>query len=570
MYIGNPATLAPYRLGSLVIDDVINARTVVQGAFRHAVTKHYEEGEPVTIDNDQGTRLFQGFIDEVDEEHIPGSLEMWSHLRLKDNHYLVGKRTIGKVYENMAAGAIVSDILAEKLAAEGITAGTIQDGPTIIQEIFNHVYCDQALDKLKERTGYIWYVDEQRRLNFHARSTFTAPWGQVRLSDARIRSFRYRKGHGTYRNRQLIRSARDRTTLVTETRPGDGSRSYAMGYPLISEPTIKVNGAEQSVGIKGVDDGNFAWYWNEGDTVVTQDDDETALTSADTLEVQYYGEFRIVAYREDTAEQAARIAREGVGSGINENVYDDAGQTSGEAAHAEALELLNVHKTKPATVTFQTRVKVFAPGQILTVDVSEHNLVMREFLVTAVKISEKGKIPWFHITAVDGPEGKNWTDFYKQREHQAAQSSLMAQSGSQDVLVRGFSYSKTWALGESPRPFEEPTAGGGHLPGEILAAFQEGNQVRYLAWESAPGVELGRKANAQFRMRRSATPPNFFSVALISPGEYAGPIAYLAWYGGQGASAVAGSGVLIDRQAVSITKSAAEAIQIDRTDYKGY
>jgi hypothetical protein len=96
---------------------------------------------------------------------------------------------------------------------------------------------------------------------------------------------------------------------------GDGTkRTFTLDYPLGATPVVKLNGSDQTVGIRGVDT-NRNWYWNIGSADLEQDTDDPVLLATDTLEVTYTGTDQSVVSVSDTAAINERAAVEG-GTGI--------------------------------------------------------------------------------------------------------------------------------------------------------------------------------------------------------------------------------------------------------------
>lgn len=583
--IGSPLEIVDYEPGSLVIEDRINFRATGSLSVLHEVGDWFAEAQPIEIYEDDGsTKLFTGFVDGVDAEEWLRGDQLRSSLTIKDNHYLAEKRRITKIYEAQTAGTIVTDFITSILTNEGITAGTIEAGPTITRAVFNYVPVPQALDQLAERVGFAWYIDKDRALHFHSRTTNAASqtltWATVRDGSLKIRR---RSGH--YRNRQYIRGATDITSSLTEDFKADGTaKSWTVGYPIIEEPTIRVGPSTalqtKTVGRKGVDTLR-EYYWTPGDATITQDAAGTPPAAPDLVRVIYRGQFPVITQDERTAEQTSRASTEGVGTGIVEHVEDDPSQTTRAAALELASALLDRYTEAAVEISFETQdIDDLRPGQVLTVQLAEHNLASAQFLVTEVTTREtvdskfgEPVITW-SVLGIDGPEGDTWIRWFARQAALLDRMNLLVEGGDQSV-IRRFQYSKTWSSStELPRPFEG--ARPNILPSSTTAfpAIAQQHKVVYLAWgdsvSAGPGGhlgnELGRKRITQLTVQAS----QHLSTAILNLDEANLRIREFAWYAGQGASATAASGLLLERVSVDITKVAGEVLQIERTDTKGY
>ena len=108
-----------------------------------------------------------------------------------------------------------------KLADEGVTIGNIQDGPVIVKAVFNYLKVSQALDQLKELTGFIWNIDVNNQLNFYARETNIAPF---QLDDTiQHKNFVHEKNMDQYRNTNYVRGGLSQTDLQENLKPSPKS-----------------------------------------------------------------------------------------------------------------------------------------------------------------------------------------------------------------------------------------------------------------------------------------------------------------------------------------------------------
>jgi len=79
------------------------------------------------------------------------------------------RRTVNLTYDQKTAGFVV-EAIATILSTEGITAGSINTGASVVGE--NGEYdaicksCAEVLDDMATASGYIWYIDEDKHLSF--------------------------------------------------------------------------------------------------------------------------------------------------------------------------------------------------------------------------------------------------------------------------------------------------------------------------------------------------------------------------------------------------------------------
>lgn len=383
-----------------------------------AGTGTYQKGQPVEIFTNWPIPpfihpLFSGYINGVKRKRIsPVDSKLFWAIDCIDNHYLADKRIAAEAYTTQTAGFIVDDLYTKYLAPEGVVLGTIEAGPTIAEMVINYRSVSDALDALAAKSDKIWEINRAKELNFVDRSTSVAPFAIITtdiLRDPGIAS-ELAENAPLYRNRQYKRAGRDITTLQTENRTGDGdTQSFAMGYPLASEPTVTVAGAPQTMGIKGIDTACDA-YWATGDSVITF---TVAPGAADAVVFQYYGLYDIMVMVDDLVEQLNRQAVEG-GTGINESMDDDPSINDTDDALAAALAQLDYYGVIGKQFSFPINQWGLEPGQLVTVTHAPYGLNLDQLLVESVSISELAPNNLrYDILAVEGPEMGDWTGFFK-------------------------------------------------------------------------------------------------------------------------------------------------------------
>ncbi len=349
-------------------------------------------------------KLFSGQITKAERQALPNGPTLY-HVTCRDWSGLADKRLAAESYPAQTAGFIVDDLFDKYLAAEGVTIGEIQAGVTLTEFVINYQMVSTAFDALAEASDYIWYIDEEKRLYFVARATTPAPFTVTKRELTRL-SPRRTVEAPQYRNRQYIRAGKATTALQTENRTGDDeTQAFAMGYSLVSAPTITVGGAAQTVGIKGIDTARD-WYWSKGDPVVTA---AVAPGVGAAIVVAYYGEYNILVLVEDAGKIAARQAIEG-GTGIDDGIDEAADLNTLDGALELAQSKLDYFGQEADTFSFRTVEHGLAPGQLLTVIDADYGLASAQLLIESVEISELAKGTLLYtVRAVTGPASDDWT-----------------------------------------------------------------------------------------------------------------------------------------------------------------
>lgn len=365
-----------------------------------------ETGDSILLEYANLTLLFAGFIETPDRERDGSGL--LHTIVCKDNHYLADKRLVVKSYTSQTLSYIVTDIITDYLSAEGITAGTIQTGPTIAEAIVNYVSATQCFDALKELSGFVWRINPNKSLDFVQRDTNLAPWS---LTSTEIvdKSAHRSDGNPAYRNRQYIRGGKGLTTVRAETFTGNAVLvAFTVGYPIGLAPTATVNAVSQTVGIKGVDTGKDC-YWNKGDATVTF---TTAPGNGLAVVITYYGQYPLITRADSYTAIAARLAIEG-GTGIVEDIVTEAQHETSAAQNESARNKLQIYCQDAERFTFQTRTSGLLAGQLLAVTYAAFGFTAHDMLIESVEISEEDSTHLIYsVTAITGPVLGSWSRFF--------------------------------------------------------------------------------------------------------------------------------------------------------------
>ena len=238
----------------------------------------FEAFQSVQITDTNGNVAFKGVILKPVAQLISTDQRIWK-LQCTDNHFFVDKRIVARGYTNTLAGDIVKDLINNVFSSEGITAGNIDDLALVDKMVFNYVTGDRALRTLSEYTNAVWYVDENKALNFYERTSNDAAF-PVRDGDVLTSPMPFfDKANFKYRNSQFITNIKNVTDTQEEFFIGDGTRqTFTVGYPFNEIPTVELNTGSgyvtQTVGIRGLDTGQ-QWYLALGSTELLQEFTDT-------------------------------------------------------------------------------------------------------------------------------------------------------------------------------------------------------------------------------------------------------------------------------------------------------
>jgi hypothetical protein len=533
-------------------------------------TSQFSQGQRYEILQD-GERAVAGVINTSNERYCgPKSSSLLHFISAFDNTYYASKRIYAATYQNTIAGDIANAIFTACLEPEGCTIGQIEAGYLIAEAIFPYKYANECLDMLASKIDFCWWIDDDKKFYFMAKTSNQAPWD---LTAADIDGMpEVERGHIQYRNRQYVLDGKDITSVQTEIRVGDGqNQTFVLDYPIAKVPTISVSisGGEwvlQTVGIKDLDTGK-QWYWSKNSNLITQDASQPVLFAADKVKTDYQGFYDLVVVVSDTNAISSMQAKDG-GTGIVEAVA----RRPEIGSLAAGIEFANEELRKNAiengfTMNFSTRRSGLMPGMEIR-NLTRYGTYDVKMLITEINITVHGYGLLYSVTAVYGFAYEPWTSFYKKMFH-ANEPIVIKENVSEKEYLRLITlFSKTWAQEENPNIFKELAFSEELSLSENLGLmFDYSDRVKYVVALDSLGNEIGRKAvTYQSNPAGNRIESRFF----ISQTEFVGNIASLAWYGGIEASNVAGTGIKIDEQAYVHVKTELETLQIQRTDTKGW
>lgn len=373
----------------------------------------------LTVTRWKGT--VEGFDHEVPDGQVADNFAKIT-IRGVDMSQLADRFLVAETFEtaDQTAGDIVTLLLADYLAAEGITAGTIEDGPTVSKAIYNYVKLTDVLNEIAERCGFTWWINEQDQLNFMDRQNITA---SISLSDASrpFRKLRMSMSRGAFRNRQYIRGGLTQTDQRVEQFAGDGiRRNFNLIFPADSAPTITVSLVSKTVGIRGLDTGKD-FYWNRGEREISQDDSATPVTDGATILVTYVGLYPLLAVGEDLGMIQDRIAAEG-GTGVYEQILQDIAIDDQQLAEEKVEGLLSRYASLQPEAALEMDIadtaQFLMAGQILSMDLNPEQAYGDALLINVETVFMNAGKPadWFwrlNLKGALGPDKGGWAEFLK-------------------------------------------------------------------------------------------------------------------------------------------------------------
>jgi hypothetical protein len=360
------------------------------------------------------TLIFGGTIEKITEYEI-GNGFIEYQISAVDYNSLADKRVVVDSVDNKNAGDIIRDSILPILAEEGITEGTIQDGPLITKAIFNYNTATECLDYLADVSGLVWDIDYNKELNYYARDTYFSPF-DITPTTQHSR-FSYQRNRNQYRNTQYIRAGRGKTSTQTLEKPTpkpDGvSRNFIVRYPLAEKPRIFIDTVEvdgNDIGINGVDT-NKIFYYAIDSNIITQDENETVLTT-EVIEITYVGLFPILVKTEVITEIDDRRTKEAGTSGIYERLDIEGNIDESIQAVEFAEGLIEKFGFIPSMIQFDTEIAGLKSGQLVTVNKPLYG-INDQYLIESIDMGLIGNDIVYSVKALDAVGIGGWQNYFK-------------------------------------------------------------------------------------------------------------------------------------------------------------
>ena len=462
------------------------------------------------------------------------------------------------------------------------TVASLFEGVDMEEVVFNYIPVSEALDSLASKTGYWWSIDSQKRLFFVERDSLKAPFIINNMSIIKD-SLTVENGNSNYRNQQYIIGAKDLTDIMTEDFRGDDVKTtFTTTYPVAKQPIVRINGNVISVGIRGLDDVDedgeenlikHFFYWQKGSKEITQNKKfavENTLSTDDILSVDYQGEFDIVIVAKDLNKIDETKTTENLStSGVVEAVEEDKSLSSRKAGVNLANSRLEQYGLKGRKVKFTTWRRGLQAGQMVTVNFPQHNINNLQFLIDSVEVTSIDDDEEYVVTASYNLSEGSWAKFFYNLVTSNRTYTIRENIGEGEILTMAEVFFKDWSKDEIPNMFGNAYPSEETLPSETLFPnFAIEHMVTYLSLFQND-KEVFRKKVTKREYDYETNVLN--TVVNIAPLE-ANDIRFnaIGWFAGIKATAQMGTGVLIDKQRTNIKKTDKIAIQIDRTDRKGW
>jgi hypothetical protein len=399
--IAGNSFLSQYRTDSARIRELVQNKSGVMNLEITALPGQDAPQEGSEIVFKDGSRfLFGGYITRVQSRETGLGQHFAYGVEASDYSWIFNNKIARRSYENKTLKFIAEDLLDAYLdSSYGFTTANIATGPTIDSVTFDHVPLRKCFEKLAKLTGYVWYVDYEKRVYFTAPTATAAPEA-ITDSSGNFSDVSIAYDISQVRNTVIVIGSEDGeqdAQATTQAFAGDGeTRAWELELKPSQIVSIKVNGVSKqfSLDVNERDTDAFVYSFS-GQSIRLTDSQATPAGGGtpDQIEIVYYGRIPVITKVIDNDSVAFFAALDG-GDGAYEYTIKDPSIASKDEAWARGMRELDEFADPLVNGTFKTRTSllsggsIFSPGQMLTVNLPTHGIAQdAAFLVQEVNIS---------------------------------------------------------------------------------------------------------------------------------------------------------------------------------------
>lgn len=171
--------------------------------------------------------LFSGALDRIQTKSDLSHAVTVTSCECTDNSYLLFRRKIRRTMTNVTISQIASSLLTQELSADGLSIGKVDTAAVIPQVQADNVSAFDLLNNAAVSVGMMFYVDNDKKLNFVSTSIPAAP---MTIDETIIEDCSITVDRETFRNQQ--------TVIATGTPATDSEQANTVTYTFSNEALI--------------------------------------------------------------------------------------------------------------------------------------------------------------------------------------------------------------------------------------------------------------------------------------------------------------------------------------------
>lgn len=240
---------------------------------------------------------------------------------------------------------------------------------------FGDLTLKDAFDELAEEFNCIWYFLPGKKIVFKKVTELTIHnLSQEDMIEINPHGFTTEQDSTLYRNTQYVAGNDIDTQLQIEESKGNGvsdddDKNYPLKYPVKRNVRVWVDNVEKTVGVKNLESTQpiSEFLFNEGDNILTHNDNFTGIANNIVVRVEYVGKIKSFSFLQNQSEMQRVGNNLGTGELVSVDFFDNDDNTETlEELHLKSYSKLARNSKPQKMLTFTTRKKqIFEVGQIL-------------------------------------------------------------------------------------------------------------------------------------------------------------------------------------------------------------
>lgn len=368
---------------SFQLDDETGLHKPVVGQDVQVYYKQTSSSMPILI--------FGGRITDMPQSKI--SIQKYTYgVNCSDYSQDLQRNQVVKTYTGQTAGYIIKDIV--NTYAQNLGTFHVDDGLVVEYIAFNYKFPFECIQEIAELTGYDWYVDYEKNVNFFLPSSRPAPYSLTdNLADGEYLGLEISIDKSSLKNKQIVRGGYQFSQLFTEEQVADGTQlAFNLKYEPYTPVSVYVDAGAgyvaHTLGIDNVDTSGKDFVVNVTEKNI-KNLDHAVLSAGQKIKITYKYKMPILAQIEDNNSIALMKKYEG-GDGIYEGelIIDETIETIG-AAKQRALAELEMYSNPLIEGNFITTQYGYKSGQLLTVNIPSRG-INATYIIQSVAITSLG------------------------------------------------------------------------------------------------------------------------------------------------------------------------------------
>lgn len=375
--------------------------------------------------------IWAGQLDEDKTRKINEYRTMYLSITCVDHHQICDRIVVNQGYPKMYIHTLVKEIIDKYLKNDGIwySKNSIQTTTKQISINCPWIYSTQIFDELAGLLGWQWYIEPNKKFNFHEINFESGPYTHEYIDTLKdgLQSFNDRS---EYTNIQVLRGVKDVTDELIETAspfPDGENKNFFVNFPItdnLGEPKVYVctwtqrwnppESTRQTVGISGLED-NTQWFYTDDNNQIYQNSDEPSIAAGYYIVLKYRGSFEIDVVKSNTTEINKRATIEN-GSGIYYNVTSGSDVVGLVVGNEKAQAMIDKYSRVAKKFSIESYNHRWKVGQICDLILPTFNINAigpNGYLITDLRITDMGNKLKRTVTLTDGQAVGGWLKFFK-------------------------------------------------------------------------------------------------------------------------------------------------------------